>query len=103
MYQTITFNDFLDAFKALGRDKSFTYEGFKALYDYLLEYEDSVGTKMELDVVALDGEFTEYKDYEEFKSEYTETAELLASFDELSDHTTVIEIPNSDSFIIQAF
>lgn len=65
MKETITKNDFIKAFVDAGRDEAWTEEGLGALYDYLVEYEESTGTKLELDVIAFDCEFCEYESVEE--------------------------------------
>ena len=43
MKQTINFYNFSDAFRKAGRADQFTYEGQRAIFDYLEEYEDSTG------------------------------------------------------------
>ena len=44
MYRTVTFSAFCDAFRALDRQDSFSYEAKRCLFDYLEDYEDSTGT-----------------------------------------------------------
>ena len=44
--------DFEQAFKQADRD-NFSYEGLGLLFDYLEEYEESTGTEIELDVIAI--------------------------------------------------
>jgi len=56
MKQTITKYDFIDAFRNAGREDNFSYEGLCALFDWLEE----LGEEIELDVVALCCEFSEY-------------------------------------------
>jgi hypothetical protein len=58
MKQTVNFYDFHDAFKRI-RPDNFSYEGLKALFDYLEDYEESCGEEMELDVIAICCDFTE--------------------------------------------
>ena len=60
MKQTINFSQFTDAFTSYGRDDQFSYDGLKALFDYLEQLEDDCGTDFELDVIALCCEFSEY-------------------------------------------
>ena len=66
--QTVDFQTFRDAFAAI-RPGSFTYEGLGALYDYLEELSDDIGEDIELDVIALCYEFTEY-DEEKARREF---------------------------------
>ena len=68
MIQTITSNNFVDAFQHAGRDKQFSYEGKIALYEWLEDtYE---GANHELDVIGLCCQFSEYEDLEEFQEDY---------------------------------
>ena len=99
MKTTVTLSDFRDAFNTYNRKDSFSYEGYEALYNNLLEYEDSCDTEMELDVIALCCDFTEYEDMEELKGNYWD----IESMDDLQDHTIVIPIEGTDRFIIQDY
>ena len=102
MIETVNQNNFTDAFKTYfsGQYKdNFSYEGLKALYDYLEGYEEATDKKVELDVIALCCEYSEYKNFKEFQNNYDD----IVNLDDLKDNTTVIEIPNSERFIIQDF
>ena len=66
--QTVDFQTFRDAFAAI-RPSSFTYEGLGALYDYLEELSEDTREDIELDVIALCYEFTEY-DEEQARREF---------------------------------
>ena len=99
MKQAVSFSTFSDAFRDMNRKDQFSYDGLRALYDYLEEYEESCDTEVELDVIALCCEFTEYTDLAELQQNYTN----IESMDDLNDHTIVIEIPDSDGFIIQDY
>ena len=98
MKQTITENQFVDAI--IGDDyNNMSYEGAQALFEYIEEYEDQTGEETEFDVVALRCEWTEYENIEEVSRDY----EDIKSLDDLRDNTSVIEVPNSDSLIVQEF
>ena len=97
MKTTVSKSDFRDAFRDYNREENFTYEGLGALYDYLTELEEDTGEEMELDVIAICCDFSEYEDLEEIQSEYSDIEDL----DDLRDHTTVIEFDGG--IIIQAF
>jgi hypothetical protein len=56
MKTTITFSAFCDAFHDMGRDDNFSYDGKRALFDYL---EEITGGAYELDVIALCCEYGE--------------------------------------------
>ena len=78
---------------------SFSYEGVNTLFDYLEDYEEDCGEEIEYDPTAFRCEFTEYENIEEVKKNYND----IETLDELKDHTTVLEIPNSERLIIQDF
>lgn len=59
MKTTLTFCGFRDAFRAYDRMEQFSYEGAKALFEYLEQYEEDTGEELELDVIALCCEYTE--------------------------------------------
>lgn len=91
MKQTITFSQFVDAFRDMRRENNFTYEGKKALFEYLEEYEASTGTAVELDIIALCCEYSEYSSFEELKDEYDlESDDFDEAMNELDQNTMVI-------------
>lgn len=100
MKKTLSINEFREEFGDYGRGDQFSYEGLEALYEELMEFEEASGEEMELDVIAICCEFTEYDDIEEFRSNYGEEFETI---DDVCERTMVIQIPNSDGFIIQDF
>jgi len=100
MKQTITFGQFQDAFFNMDRQNQFTYKGKKALFEYLEEYEDDTDEQIELDVIALCCDFTEYDSLEDFWQEYDK--EDFPDIDAIECETQVIMIDN-DSFIIADF
>ena len=97
MKQTVSLGMFRDAFKAI-RPDNFSYEGLEALFDYLEEIETGTDTEMELDVIALCCEFTEYESLKSLQDDYTD----IETMEDLQDNTTVIFI-DDESFIIQAY
>ena len=99
MIRTINQYDFIDAFKKMGREENFSYDGLIALYDYLEMFEDDTGQSIELDVIALCCGFTEYDNLEQFQADYGEDYETI---EDIQNATAVIMI-DDDSFIIQQF
>lgn len=106
-----TFSDFCDAFDHMGRQDAYTYAGKRALFDYLEQFEDECGVEIELDVIALCCDYSEYtsaadcidecgygytRDEDHDDDEHEE-----ACLDYLRDHTTVIEFDGG--IIIQDF
>ena len=59
MKTTVSFTDFCDAFRSMNRNENFSYEGKRALFDYLEHYEADWGVELELDVIALCCEYNE--------------------------------------------
>ena len=97
MKQTITENQFVD--EVVGDDyNTLSYEGARALFEYIEDYEDSCDTEIEFDVVAIRCEWTEYENIEEVLKDYD-----IDNLDDLRDSTSVIEVPNSDKLIVQAY
>lgn len=99
MKQTINLSQFCDAFKDMGREEQFSYEGKKALFDYIEEIEENTGEEIELDVIALCCEFTEYKDLKELQGYYNE----IETMEDLEKYTQVIPIKGTKKFIIQDY
>jgi len=108
MKQTVSYYGFVDTFMSI-RPENFSRQALTAMFEYFEEYEDSSGEEMELDVVAICCDFSEYdsaiaaaremSDFEpdaqrdDFTSdeedEYLECLEKEA-MEYLENHTTVI-------------
>lgn len=101
MKTTVNIHDFREAFRSMGRENSFSYEGLGALFEWIEELDESCGTETELDVIALDCEFREWENLEELRKEYEK--EDFPDLDALRDHTHVIEIPGTERFITGEF
>jgi len=98
MKQTVNFTDFRDAFEAI-RPSRFTYEGLQALFEWLEDYENDTGEELELDVIKLCCDFTEYSSLGDFQVDY---GDQYATLDDIQDKTTVIEVGNG-GFIVAEF
>jgi hypothetical protein len=98
MYQSINKYDFARAFEQL-RPNNFSRAGLSALYDYLEQYEEDTDEQIELDVIAICCEYSEYESLEEFQEDYGDDYE---SIDEIEQATTVIPV-DDDGFIILQF
>jgi len=99
MKTNVNFSDFCDAFNGHGRENQFTYEGKRALFDYLEELEADMVEDIELDVIELCGEYTEYANLADFQADYDGDYETI---NDVEQETTVIRI-NDDAFIIAQF
>ena len=102
LVKEVTFYDFLEEFKNYGREDQFSYEGKKALYDYLSDLSEDMGETIELDIIGICCDFTEYGSLEEFINDYSYTIDDISSIEDIEYYTTVITI-DSQSFIIQDF
>jgi hypothetical protein len=98
---TVNKYEFRAEFERIRPDK-FTYDGICALFEYLQKYEDSTGEELELDVIGLCCEFSEYGSAVEASTIYDDAPEVEDSLDEdeneeemlswLGKQTTVIKI-----------
>ncbi len=98
MKQQITKSQFHDKFRDMGRGEQFSYYGLNALYDYLEDLEEQCDMEIELDVIALCCEYTEYENFEELQGDYPDIGDM----EELENNTTVIRT-ETGAFIIQQF
>ena len=100
MINTINKYEFSDAFQKMGRGDQFSYEGLIALFDYLEILEDDIGEPIELDVISLCCEYTEYENLKEFQDDYGDEYETLES---IYNRTALIQVEDTERFIIQNF
>jgi len=99
---TLTTNEIANHLRQ-GQDASYSYNGSIALAEYLEELEECDGEQIELDVIAIRCDFTEYESLEElakdyFSSELEEPHDLKEYFEE---NTTLIQFEGG--IIIQDF
>jgi hypothetical protein len=99
MKTTVTEYDFMEMFKRV-RPDNFSYQGLQVLFDYLENFEEDTGEELELDVIALCCDFTEYANLGEFQRDYSSDYETIEYIEE---ETTVIRLNNGEGFIIQVF
>ena len=98
MKVTINETQFIDKFMQL-RPNNFSYDGLIALFEWLEQYEEDTETEMELDVIAICCDFSEYDNLKDFQQDYSKDYE---SIEEIENETLVIPI-DDESFIIQQF
>ena len=99
MKQTVYLSQFKDVFRAT-RALNFSNAGLTALYEYLEEYEESTGMQIELDVIGLCCEFSEYDNLAEFQLDYGH--EEYPDMESIEHCTCVIPF-GSESFLITQF
>ena len=98
MKTTISQSDFLNAFQNI-RPENFSCAGLSALFNYLEEYETETGQEIELDVIGICCEYSEYENLAAFQEAYSEDYETI---EDIEQETTVIRF-GIESFIIQSF
>ena len=99
MYNTVNFSQFCDNFSG-GYKDNFTYEGKRALFDYIEELEESGEVaEMELDPIALCGEYSEFDNLKEIQKQYSH----IKSIEDLRDSTQVIKVGSTGRIIIQDY
>jgi uncharacterized alpha/beta hydrolase family protein len=116
MKQNVSEGMFIDSFKQNEeRKNNFSYDGLRALYDYLEQYENDIGEELEFDLIALCCEYSEYKDLKEFLNDYPSDIDKKdyddlddykqAIEEEINDNTQLIKLDDDldEGFIIQAY
>ena len=104
MITSIAFHEFVQAFQDYDRGNQFTQSGFTGLWTMLTDYEDETGEPIELDVIGLCCEYTEYGDAIECAKEYTDEQfeDESEALDWLDQRTQVMLLFNG-GVIIQNF
>ena len=97
MIDTITEDKFIDEMIKHG----FSYDGSNALFNYLEQLEEDCDIKIEFDPIAFRCDYDEYDNLKQCLTAYSSLE--LKTINDLEDHTQVIEVPNSNKIIIQAF
>ena len=97
MKDTINENQFVDEMSK--KQHGFSYDGAKALFEHLTQYEEDCDHELEFDPIAFRCDFDEYENLKEVKENYQD----IKNLEDLRAHTTVIEIPNSEKLIVQAY
>tara|TARA_R100001244_G_scaffold127771_1_gene98540 strand:+ start:851 stop:1201 length:351 start_codon:yes stop_codon:yes gene_type:complete len=98
---TLTESDFIDLTNKFSQHKdNFSYEGKKALFKYLEEYEEDTRDIIEFDYISLCCDYEEYDNIDEVLKEYksygTEKGLDINTLDNLKDNTEIIEFTKYD-------
>tara|TARA_R100000458_G_C8022666_1_gene81693 strand:+ start:186 stop:488 length:303 start_codon:yes stop_codon:yes gene_type:complete len=97
MIQTVNEHDFVSAFLDWDYYKDcFSYEGLKSLFKHFEDVIEDTGEQIELDVVAICGEYQEYENLAEIQQDYS----VIKSLDDLQEITTVIPVGNTGRVIV---
>ena len=100
---TINCNDFHQAFADHGRGDQFSGDALDALFAWYEELEESNGEELELDPIAICGEWAEYDSAIEAYRDLVDADDVSEdeALDALQKQTTIIEL--DDSVLIQNF
>ena len=103
MKEYVNEHTFRDRFmRSDGYKNKFSYEGLHALFEYIEQVEDDIGEEFEFDMVGICCDYTEYDSLEDFAHDYSDKW-LRVTMDRIREETTVIEIPDTERFIIGVF
>lgn len=80
--------------------REFSRAGLQALFDYIGQIESETGEQIELDVIALCCDYTEYQSIEDFRRDYGDAYETIEDIERV---TTVIPVDDSAFIIPSAF
>ena len=70
LFKKVEFEDFLEEFERHERQDQFSYEGKRALFAFLDELGEDTGQDIELDIINICCNFTEYDSLEDFNIDY---------------------------------
>lgn len=100
----LTFSMFCDEWnKWTDRKYTFSYNGKRALFDYLESYEQDTDEEIEMDIIALCCEYSEYESVLECAQDYQkDITDEKEAREYLDDHTMVIDV-DGGGVIIQNF
>jgi hypothetical protein len=96
MITTVNLYDFREAFR-IYHANNFSYDGLAALFGYLEDLEEDTGEPMELDVIALCCDYTEYESLADYQENYGSAA--YPTMEDIEYVTEVIYIDGTDAFI----
>ena len=96
MKDTINESQFVDEMSK--KDHGFSYEGAKALFEHLTQYEEDCDKELEFDPIAFRCEYSEYDNLKEVKNDYD-----VEDLEHLEQNTIVIKVPKSEKLIVQAY
>lgn len=109
MKQSVSFNDFIDAFKAYDRYDQFGYEALRIVFDYLENYEEETGQEIELDVISICCDYSA-ENYTDIASNYSIDIEGLdddeaknAIIEYLQDNTSYLGEAYDGHLVYQVF
>ena len=100
MKTTVSFSDFCDAFRAYDRQDTYSYEGKQALFEWFKQYEEDCGEEVELDVIAICCDFSEYADPVDCIESVGYDCDLSECEDEEERQYTALEFLEDNTIVI---
>ena len=95
LYQTVSETDFINSFQSL-RPDNFSRSGLEALFNHFWDLSED--ENIELDVIAICCEYSEYENFKEIKKDYPQ----VEDHEYLSELTPIIRAKNGN-WIIRNF
>ena len=102
MKATVNKNDFRNAFKQANRENQFTSYALGKLFDYLEDYEEQTSEEVELDVISLCCEYSEFESFEELQQNYNVPEDFEKAREYLEERTQLICF-EEDCILIQSY
>lgn len=109
-------NDFIEEFKNYHREDNFSYKGLIFLYNYLYDLSIDIDKPINLDIISLCCDYSEYKNVEDYLNDYENSHNQKEEYEEEEDFkkrieeeinykTTLIKFGNdlNEGFIIQQY
>ena len=109
MKTSVNFSQFCDAFRDMNRNDNFSYDGKRALFDFIEQMDEDTGQETELDVVALCCEYYEsymdsiISDYSIDVSEAEDDDEKADLVEEYLQDNTMLVSRNGETFVYAQF
>lgn len=100
MKQTVNFSRFIDAFEHSQYCSNFSYEGKRALYNFLIDREIEENDEQELDLGEISAEWAEYESLEDFNNDRETDYEYI---EDLIAQVPVINVPETSAFIVRQY
>lgn len=97
---TVTESFFIDSVRRMDRLEQFGIDGWRAIFEYIEDYERDSGEEQEMDIIALCCDMTRYESIEEFNHEQGEECADIA---DVTNLTTVVAELNNGAFIAVNF
>ena len=94
--------EFRDMFRAI-RPDNFSYSGLGALFGYLEELSEDIGEDIEMDVIAICCDYSEYESLLDFNQEYYELCELIPVIEFYGFNSKTLKTNEQPSLIVEGF